>query len=267
MISGAVAEYGGKLPFVGEYVAQAADAAPYTLTGFLAGTVVAGLGSALNVSPAIYGPAAVLALGSGIVMDTVSFAESKGVGDKAGIVYNGIAYSGVEVMSNPGYSGVMALTNPGYGSADEHAMILEYGDAMESDAAVSGDDFDDEEGQALIDGPRAFFRRFGRPARVASRARSAYSRHAGKHGHRWAWLIKLVGFQKAAEIASLPPEKRLSVISSLKNQALRSLPALMAQQSTGTTASGYTLGMDAAGAQGATGSSGYGAIVYAGAGY
>ena len=261
MIGSAIAEYAPKIPVVGEYVARAGEAAPYTITGFLAGTVVAGIGAALNVSPALYGPAAVLALGSGIVMDTVSAYDSMGAGgDKAGIVYNGLAYNGIA------YSGV-AVTNPGYGSADAQAVMAEYGDAMESDAAMSGDDFDDDEGQALMNGPRAFFARFGHPARVASRARSAYSRHAGKQGHRWAWLIKLVGFDKAAESASLPPERRLSVIASLKSQALRSLPALMAQQNTGTTGSSpYSMGASS-GSQGADGSSGYGAIVYAGAGY
>ena len=261
IIGNAISEYAPKIPVVGEYVARAGEAAPYTITGFLAGTVVAGIGAALNVSPALYGPAAVLALGSGIVMDTVSAYDQMGAGgDKAGIVYNGLAYNGIA------YSGV-AVTNPGYGSADAQAVMAEYGDAMESDAAMSGDDFDDDEGQALMNGPRAFFLRFGHPARVASRARSAYSRHAGKQGHRWAWLIKLVGFQKAAEIASLPPERRLSVIASLKAQALRSLPALMAQQNTGTTGSSpYSMGASS-GSQGADGSSGYGAIVYAGAGY
>ena len=261
IIGNAISEYAPKIPVVGEYVARAGEAAPYTITGFLAGTVVAGIGAALNVSPALYGPAAVLALGSGIVMDTVSAYDQMGAGgDKAGIVYNGLAYNGIA------YSGV-AVTNPSYGSADAQAVMAEYGDAMESDAAMSGDDFDDAEGQALMNGPRAFFARFGHPARVASRARSAYSRHAGKQGHRWAWLIKLVGFDKAAEIASLPPERRLSVIASLKSQALRSLPALMAQQNTGTTGSSpYSMGASS-GSQGADGSSGYGAIVYAGAGY
>lgn len=268
MIGSAIAEYAPKIPVVGEYVARAGEAAPYTITGFLAGTVVAGIGAALNVSPALYGPAAVLALGSGIVMDTVSaYDQMSAGGDKAGIVYNGLAYNGI-AYSGSDYSGLAAMTNPGYGSADAQAVMAEYGDAMESDAAMSGDDFDDDEGQAFMRGPRAFFARFGRPARVASRARSAYSRHAGKPGHRWAWLVKLVGFDKAAEIASLSPDRRLAVIASLKAQALRSLPALMAQQNTGTTTgSPYTVGMDAAGAQGASGSMGYGAIVYAGAGY
>jgi hypothetical protein len=268
MISNVISEYAPNIPVVGEYVARAGEAAPYTITGFLAGTVVAGIGAALNISPSLYGPAAVLALGSGIVMDTVSAYDQMGAGsDKAGIVYNGIAYNGI-AYSGAGYGGLAAMTNPGYGSADAQAVMAEYGDAMESDAAMSGDDFDDEEGQAFMQGPRAFFARFGRPARVASRARSAYSRHAGKPGHRWAWLVKLVGFDKAAEIASLSPDRRLSVIAALKAQALRSLPALMAQQNTGTTTgSPYTVGMDAAGAQGASGSMGYGAIVYAGAGY
>ena len=270
IIGNGIATYAPKIPYVGEYVATAAEAAPYTITGLLAGTVVAGAGAALNLSPMLYGSAAVLALTSGIVMDTVSYVGSMKSGDKAGLAYSGLAYSGVAV-TNPGYSGV-AIQNPGYGAAaaDEQAIMAEYGDAQESDSYVAGDDFDDEEGQAFIDGPRAFFARFGRPARVATRIRGPYSRHAGKHGHRWGWLIKLVGFQKAAEIASLPADRRVAVLSALKRQAAASLPALMAQQAGMSQIAQndvYSVNMMGAGAEGASGSSGYGALVYAGAGY
>ncbi len=268
IIGNGIATYAPKIPYVGEYMATAAEAAPYTITGLLAGTVVAGAGAAFNLSPMLYGSAAVLALTSGIVMDTVSYVGSMQSGDKAGLAYSGLAYSGVAVM-NPGYSGV-AIQNPGYGAADEQAIMAEYGDAQESDSYVAGDDFDDEEGQAFIDGPRAFFMRFGRPARVATRMRGPYSRHAGKHGHRWGWLIKLVGFQKAAEIASLPANRRVAVLAALKRQAAASLPALLAQQSGMAQIAQndvYSVNMTGAGAEGASGSSGYGALVYAGAGY
>lgn len=272
MISDAVVEYGSKIPVVGEYVAKVGEMAPYTVTGLLAGAVVAGAGAALNLSPMLYGSAAVLALTSGVVMDTVGAVgamRSEGSSDVAGIAYSGLAYSGVAVQ-NPSYGGV-AVQNPGYGAMeDEQAVMAEYGDAQESDAYMSGDDFDDEEGQALIDGPRAFFMRFGRPARVASRIRGPYSRHAGRRGHRWAWLIKLVGFRKAAEIAALPAERRLSVLSALRRQAVESLPALMAKQANVAQIAQnntYSVNMADAGAEGATGASGYGALVYAGAGY
>jgi len=271
MISEFVVEQGSKIPVVGEYVAKVGEMAPYTVTGLLAGAVVAGAGAALNLSPMLYGSAAVLALTSGVVMDTVGAVgamRSEG-GDMAGIAYSGLAYSGVAVQ-NPGYSGV-AVQNPGYGAMeDEQVVMAEYGDAQESDAYMSGDDFDDEEGQALIDGPRAFFLRFGRPARTATRMRGPYSRHAGKRGHRWAWLVKLVGFRKAAEIAALPADRRLGVIAALRKQAVESLPALMAKQATVAQIAQnntYSVNMADAGAEGASGASGYGALVYAGAGY
>jgi hypothetical protein len=272
MISDFVVEQGTKIPVVGEYVAKVGEMAPYTVTGLLAGAVVAGAGAALNLSPMLYGSAAVLALTSGVVMDTVGAVgamRSEGGSDKAGIAYSGLAYSGVAV-TNPSYGGV-AVQNPGYGAMeDEQVIMAEYGDAQESDAYMSGDDFDDEEGQALLDGPRAFFMRFGRPARVASRIRGPYSRHAGKRGHRWAWLVKLVGFRKAAEIAALPADRRLGVIAALRRQATESLPALMAKQASMAQIaqnSVYTVNMTDAGAEGASGASGYGALVYAGAGY
>jgi hypothetical protein len=187
-------------------------------------------------------------------------------GDKAGLAYSGLAYSGVAV-TNPGYSGV-AVQNPGYGAADEQAIMAEYGDAQESDSYVSGDDFDDEEGQAFIDGPRAFFMRFGRPARVATRMRGPYSRHAGKHGHRWGWLIKLVGFQNAQQIAGLPPEERLKVINALRKQALSTYQAHMAGSGSAAASAlpagiGPTGPMAPAAAPGVGDDYGYGALAVA----
>jgi len=257
-----------KLPVVGEYLGMA----PYTITGVLAGAAVYGLGAALGAQRFTNKVALAAVLGGPVldVMDYLRSGSSEMASDKAGIAYSGIAYSGVEVMSNPGYGGVMAVTNPGYGAAqDEHAIVLEYGDAQESDAYMSGEDFDEEEGEAIMRGPRAFFQRFGPPPRVASRKVDAYSRHAGRQGHRWGWLIKLVGFRRAQEIASLAPEQRLRVIAALRDQAIRSLPALMSRQAAlpAPAVSPYAMMMGDSGAQGASGSSAYGAVVYAGAGY
>lgn len=258
-----------KIPVVGEYLGMA----PYTLTGILAGAAVYGLGAALGAQRFTNKVAAAAVLG-GPILDVMDYLRSGSsaltASDKAGVVYNGIAYSGVEVMSNPSYGGVMAISNPGYGAAqDEHAIVLEYGDAQESDAYVSGEDFDEEEGEALMRGPRAFFARFGPPPRVASRKVGPYSRHAGRQGHRWAWLIKLVGFRKAQEIAALSPDERIRVIAALREQAIRSLPAIMSRQAAlpAPAVSPYAAMMADSGAMGAGGASAYGAVVYAGAGY
>jgi hypothetical protein len=58
-----------------------------------------------------------------------------------------------------------------------------------------------------------------RATRVAGRPSSM----AGKHGLRWGWLIKLVGWEKFQQIASLSPGHRVRVIAALRMQAMQSL--------------------------------------------
>ena len=55
---------------------------------------------------------------------------------------------------------------------------------------------------------------------------------ARKHGHRWGWLVKLVGFQGMQKIAALPPYQRRQVIHGLRQRALASLPALLSDHAT-----------------------------------
>jgi hypothetical protein len=248
-----------KIPYVGEYLSRA----PYTVTGLLAGAIITAGGYALGQGR-LGATAGALAASSGIVLDVVAYlTESRG-GSLAGIEYSGIEYSGIGMSRGNPYGGLEVMSNPGYG-ADEYGALMEYSDATEADAYQSGEDFDAAEGQALLDGPGAFFRRFGRPARSASRTRSAYSRHAGKAGHRWAYLIKLVGFRRAAEIAALPAAQRVQVISEIRNRCVASLNAAMQNQQIAAQQDPYTIGMSGdIGAQGAQGASAYGSIVYAG---
>ena len=248
-----------KIPYVGTYLSRA----PYTVTGLLAGAIITAGGYALGQGR-LGATAGALAASSGIVLDVVAYlTESKG-GTLAGIEYSGIEYSGIGTSRGNPYGGLEVMSNPGYG-ADEYGALAEYSDATEADAYQSGEDFDAAEGQALLDGPGAFFRRFGRPARSASRTRSAYSRHAGKAGHRWAYLIKLVGFRRAAEIAALPADQRVQVISEIRNRCVASLNAAMQNQQIAAQQDPYTIGMSGdIGAQGAQGASAYGSIVYAG---
>ena len=248
-----------KIPYVGTYLSRA----PYTVTGLLAGAIITAGGYALGQGR-LGATAGALAASSGIVLDVVAYlTESKG-GTLAGIEYSGIEYSGIGTSRGNPYGGLEVMSNPGYG-ADEYGALAEYSDATEADAYQSGEDFDAAEGQALLDGPGAFFRRFGRPARSASRTRSAYSRHAGKAGHRWAYLIKLVGFRRAAEIAALPADQRVQVISEIRNRCVASLNAAMQNQQIAAQQDPYNIGMSGdIGAQGAQGASAYGSIVYAG---
>jgi hypothetical protein len=47
-----------------------------------------------------------------------------------------------------------------------------------------------------------------------------YSRYAGKPGHRWGWLIKLVGFDRARQVAALPTVQRRNYIAQVRNHAV-----------------------------------------------
>lgn len=184
-----------------------------------------------------------------------------------------------------GFGALALQQNPGYGAwayeggalnglgAVESDLMMEYNDASPGDAYYSGEDFSDVEGSTILAGPRYMFRRFGRPAKRARRARGPYSRHAGRMGHRWAWLIKLVGFKGAQKIAALPPHQRVAVIAKLRNQAMASLPALMAAQSSGplpaalAAANGAHAAMtpgSLTGESAEVGQHGYGAYVYEG---
>jgi hypothetical protein len=101
---------------------------------------------------------------------------------------------------------------------------LAYGAAEMADAAYCNDDLSGEEAAAAKAGAGQYMARFpmmnaARATRVAGRP----STMAGKHGLRWGWLIKLVGWEKFQQIASLSPGHRVRVIAALRMQAMQSL--------------------------------------------
>jgi len=179
--------------------------------------------------------------------------------------YGAWAYKG-GALNNP-YGALALQENPGSGSygADE----AEYG-AAENGDALYVDDMSPEEAHSLRLGPHAWWTRFGRPAKLMRRQRGAVSHLAGRRGHRFGWLIKLLGFRGAAQVAASP--NRRAIIARIKAQALQSLPQHMAAAST-TDANGYltTLPADINGAangsgavNGLSGFGGYGALALVG---
>jgi hypothetical protein len=297
-------------------VEVSASSFAFTATGAVAGAAL-GLVGYLTGRPALGLGLGGLAFTSGLVIDTVGLVQSRGeagsMGDVAygaidneGVVYGDVAYGAIDnngmvygdvaygdvAYGDVAYGGVMGEAGMSYGAA----CMSEYADAESADAADSGADFSEEEGQALMEGPLSWLRRFGRAPRRMTGIRGAKSRHAGRAGHRWGWLIKLVGMDKAAKIAALPPEKRLKVIAALRQQAVSSLSTLMAQHAATTTEATVAaahervpahlllpppparpnllpapqaMGLDlmALGAGGAMGSGGYGTVMYAGGGF
>ena len=197
---------------------------------------------------------------------------------KANRGYGALAYKG-GALNNPGYGAYEytggALNNPGYGAlaykqnptfrGPAHPEIHygqadvngAYMNAENGDAAYAPGDFDMQEAQVLMMGPQAFFQKFGKPAHsMYNRSKGGASTHAGKHGHRWGWMIKLVGFKGMQQLASMPTQARRQMIAQLKTQAQQSLMAH----------SGNILptAPDVYAASGADGAHGYGALMFKG---
>lgn len=105
----------------------------------------------------------------------------------------------------------------------------DYGDAEMADAYYSGADLNVFEGQAALQGPDSYRAAFGPPPKVIARRQSMLSAHAGRQGHRWGWLIKLVGWDRFKQIAAMEPEERCALIASLKSQAIATVQAQIAQ--------------------------------------
>ena len=184
--------------------------------------------------------------------------------------YGAWEYTG-GALNNPGYGAWEytggALNNPsygGYGYGDDEEGAEEYTDANGADVEASGNDFDAEEGQAIVAGPRVWWRRFGRPGKrmYHRQQQGTYSRHAGRKGHRWGWLIKLVGFKGARHIASMPPQRRVQVIQQLKQQARATLRQHLSSSQNIVPDQPHVYEES-----GVTGAHGYGALMYAGQSY
>lgn len=108
---------------------------------------------------------------------------------------------------------------------------------LAGDAAYSGADFSVHEGQALVNGPKAFVDRFGMaPIRVNNMGGQvgAASHLAGREGWRWAWLIKMIGFENAQKLAALPAAKRLIVLKQMKEKALTAYQSAVAGMASST---------------------------------
>ena len=146
----------------------------------------------------------------------------------------------------------------------------EYSDASPADAQACSPVMHPEEVAAAKAGAGVFERKFGKAPRNLRKSQSVMSRHAGKMGHRYGWMIKMLGFDNFQKIAALPAQQRAIVISQLKEQAIASIPKLIAQQQKANaqveTAS-VPLAGTLNGVQGFDGVSGYGAMMFAGQGY
>ena len=232
-------EYGemaGGLLGQGEYgykVGMAAQKVGYTIGGAaVAATLVAANRYLPKFFPsktaaATFGTAAV---GAGVFLDVMDYlrgrdesmasmdADFTAGGDMSGLAYTGGELNGAHM--NGAHMNGLAYTG---GDLNGLALTKDYAGAHMGDAEFSGADFDSAEGQCLMQGPGAYHARFGLPVKRGFMNRMGRSPMAGQHGHRWGWLIKMVGFQRAGQIAALPPRKRMAMIAKLRAQAKHSV--------------------------------------------
>ena len=217
----------------------------YSLGGIAVTTLLqAGRMYAPNMFPAqTVNALSFMALGTGVALDFVDYMRGDssseaaqdaaftgddmlgmddmfGEGDLSGLAYtggqlNGLAYTGGQ-LNGVAYTGGQLN---GVHMNSVSSLDQAYGAAMMSDADYSGPDFDVVEGQAFILGPNAFADKFGQPSVRGIMNRSGHSALAGKPGHRWAWLVKLIGWRRTAQLAAMAPQKRMKIIARLRARA------------------------------------------------
>jgi len=96
-----------------------------------------------------------------------------------------------------------------------------YHDAKLSDSYLCPNDLSLDEGRSALAGKKSFINRFGQSPRRATQKSDSYSRHAGKEGHRWGWLIKLIGFDRFQKLCKMSPSKRMAIIKKMKQSAMQ----------------------------------------------
>ena len=129
------------------------------------------------------------------------------------------------------------------------------------DAAACPDEMSQQEVSAALSGQYA---QCFPPSPHRARTKGVKgSRHAGVFGHRYGWLIKLIGPARFHELAKLPPQQRHEIIRSLKAQALSTLTSELQSDRQYVESAAMPLDGAANGAQG-FGSATYGALMYAG---
>ncbi len=293
-----------KVPVIGQYLVQY----NYAATGLLAGTVLAGVAARLEgdartvaglVATGVFAAGGMLQLAKYLgLLNEQGEAEAPAfelteeevvaadpAADLSGMFggialenghLHGIAMENEGMFGGLGYGDGMAyqtasLIPPGLAGFDQG--VSDYAGSSPADALYSGADLDMEEGQAACAGQSAYQAKFGHPpVRISAMGGQVTHSHlAGRQGHRWGWLVKMVGFNRFQQIAALPPAQRLAILRKMRAAALAaykqelSTPAqLPSAENSPTDVSGTTAVMSGA-ASGADSS--YGAMLFAGPDY
>ncbi len=113
--------------------------------------------------------------------------------------------------------------------AVERVISAQYSDATAADALHTNEDLADSEVDAAMSGGAAWANRFPFIVRQ-QHARGMYSRHAGQAGHRWGWLVQMIGWENFRRLAASHPAKRKAYLQRLREHALRALQEMQIAQ-------------------------------------
>jgi hypothetical protein len=224
--AGAVHYYGVKaLQTYAPNVAEKVKPVQFTVAGSLvAGVLLAGgkIPGLRKVSAKTRQQIAAAALILGGGLDTYRFLSRRmgDLGDEVALYdYSGIGVDLGDEVALYDYGDGGAYDVVPLGALAVDGEPVDYSAADFADAMAAPDDLSVEEGEAALAGPMHYSATFG-PCPVVQSRRGGMSSLAGRPGHRFGWLIRLVGWDHFQKIAALPPAKRVALIAQMKQQAI-----------------------------------------------
>lgn len=260
-----------KVPYVGAPVASLIDASPHAITGLLTAQALALSAGALysisdRLGPASHTAATAIAVVSmaapvvGFVMDWEDIkdalltikanmmgetpAAAPATQTLAGLALTqGGEFAGLAYQQGGGEFAGLAYSQGGgefggpFGNALGDGMLYQtapltaanYLQASLADASSCGADFSVDEGSALLNGTWGAV--YGAPPVRKAGWAEGTSHLAGRPGHRWGWLIQLVGWDKARAIAAMSPKQRVKLLAKLRSDAIATFNLQAAQRS------------------------------------
>lgn len=141
-----------------------------------------------------------------------------------GLAFEGGALNGIDNLGDGMAYEVAPLTagTPTVGASD-------YSQASLADAHYCGADMSPAEGNALMNGRNGFISTYGvAPFRMGRDVVGA-SHLAGREGHRWGWMVKMIGWERTCAIAKMPASQRVATIRQLRQAAVKAFDKIKAQ--------------------------------------
>lgn len=141
-----------------------------------------------------------------------------------GLAFEGGALNGIDNLGDGMAYEVAPLTagTPTVGASD-------YNQASLADAHYCGADMSPAEGNALMNGRDGFISTYGVPPFRMGRDVIGASHLAGREGHRWGWMVKMIGWERTCAIAKMPASQRVATIRQLRQAAVKAFDKIKAQ--------------------------------------